>query len=72
MGGLQWLIIVLTTEEIHTLQTDKVMKFREILEKFCLSEHMNLFFPQDAKARPVTIKGSCTHNQKSKMHGVLF
>lgn len=34
VGGLQWLFIVLTTEEIHTLQTDKVMKFTDILEKF--------------------------------------
>lgn len=34
VGDLQWLFIVLTTEEIHTLQNDKVMKFREILEKF--------------------------------------
>lgn len=36
VGDLQWLFIVLTTEEIHTLQNDKVMKFREILEKFWL------------------------------------
>lgn len=34
VGGLQWLFIVLTTERIHTLQTDKVMKFGEILEEF--------------------------------------
>lgn len=34
VGGLQWLFIVLTTKEIHTLQTDKVMKFTDILEKF--------------------------------------
>lgn len=71
VGGLQWLFIVLTTKEIHTLQTDKVMKFTDILEKFWLSEHMNLFFLQDAKARHITIKESCTHNQKSKTHGAL-
>lgn len=71
VGGLQWLFIVLTTERIHTLQTDKVMKFGEILEEFWLSELMNLFLPQDAKARPITVKESCTHNQKSKIHGAL-
>ena len=35
VGGLQWLFIVLTTYKIHTFQIiDRVMKFREILEKF--------------------------------------